>query len=210
MPFVMEEYWLKWTGCFSPGSPQNTLALGFNGGFRVRRSSRAAGRQWFLNQVLSSEGEREAFPLPWEHELAALPTAAYTFQVLTFQPVPYNSLAQILWFPSVCVLSCVQLFATPWTVAGQATLSMDFSRQEYWSGVPFSAPGDLPHPGIEPMPPTSPALAGKFFTTEPPGKPCSHIQLFSLWIHLKIQMHQEWTHPLNKISPEHLPCAGQI
>ena len=51
--------------------------------------------------------------------------------------------------------SCVQLFATPWTVAYQASLSMGFSRQEYWSGVPFPSPGDLPDPGIEPG---SPAL----------------------------------------------------
>ena len=154
--------------------------------------------------------DRGAFPLPWEHELAALPTAAYPFQVLTSQPAPYSSLAQILWFPSVCVLSRAQLFATRWTVAGQAPLSMEFSRREYLSGVPFSSPEDLPHPGIEPASPMSPALAGRLFTTEPPGKPFSHIHLFSLWIHLKILMHQEWTHPLNKISLEHLPCAGEI
>ena len=57
-------------------------------------------------------------------------------------------------------------FATPWTVACQAPLSMGFSRQESWSGLPFSSPGDLSNPGIEPM---SPALAGRFFITEPPG-----------------------------------------
>ena len=59
-------------------------------------------------------------------------------------------------------------FATPWTVACQAPLSMGFPRQEYWSGLPFPPPGDLPSPGIEPA---SAALAGRFFTTEPPGKP---------------------------------------
>ena len=48
---------------------------------------------------------------------------------------------------------------------------MGFSRQEYWSGLPFPSPGDLPNAGIEPMSPASPALAGKFFTTEPPEKP---------------------------------------
>ena len=48
------------------------------------------------------------------------------------------------------VLSCVQLFVTPWTVACQAPLSMGFSRQEYWSGLPFPSPGELPDPGIEP------------------------------------------------------------
>ena len=68
------------------------------------------------------------------------------------------------------MLSHVQLFATPWTIACQAPLSMGFSRQEYWSGLPFPAPGDLPNPGIEPTSPVSPALAGRFFTTEPPGK----------------------------------------
>ena len=55
----------------------------------------------------------------------------------------------------VKLLSRVQLFATPWAVAYQALLSMGFSRQEYWSGLPFPSPGDLPNPGIEPG---SPAL----------------------------------------------------
>ena len=65
-------------------------------------------------------------------------------------------------------LSCVQLFATPWTVAYQAPLSMGFSRQEYWSGLLCPPPGDLPNPGIKTG---SPALTGRFFTTEPIGKP---------------------------------------
>ena len=65
-------------------------------------------------------------------------------------------------------LSCVQVFATPQAAARQAPLSMGFPKQEYWSGLPFSSPGDLPDPGIEPV---SPALAGGFFTSEPPGKP---------------------------------------
>ena len=59
-------------------------------------------------------------------------------------------------------------FVTPRTEALQARLSMGFSRQEYWSGLPFPPPGDLPDPGIKPA---SLALAGRFFTTEPPGKP---------------------------------------
>ena len=61
-------------------------------------------------------------------------------------------------------LSCVQLFAMPWTAAHHAALSVGLSWQEYWSGLPCPPPGDLPEPGIEP---TSPALAGGFFTTEP-------------------------------------------
>ena len=55
--------------------------------------------------------------------------------------------------------------ATPWTVARQAPLSMGFSRQEHWIGLPLPSPGDLPDPGIEPVSLTSPALAGMFFTT---------------------------------------------
>ena len=56
-----------------------------------------------------------------------------------------------LYLNCVCLLlSCVQFFETPWTVACQAPLSIEFSRQEYWSGLPFPSPGDLPHPGIEP------------------------------------------------------------
>ena len=65
-------------------------------------------------------------------------------------------------------LSCVPLFATPWTVAHQAPPSMGFSRQEYRSGLPFSSPGDLPEPGIEPGPPELQADALSF---EPPGTP---------------------------------------
>ena len=65
------------------------------------------------------------------------------------------------------VKSCLTL-VTPWTVARQAPLSMRFSRQEYWSGLPFPSPGDLPDPGIEPR---SPALQADSFPTELQGKP---------------------------------------
>ena len=64
------------------------------------------------------------------------------------------------------LLSHVQLFATPWTVAHQAPPSMEFSRQEYWSGLPFASPGDLPNPGIEPRFPT---LQVNTLPSEPPG-----------------------------------------
>ena len=64
-------------------------------------------------------------------------------------------------------------FRTPWTVAHQAPLSMGFFRQEYWSGLPFPPPGDLPGSGIEPASLVTPALTGRFFTTEPPGKSLS-------------------------------------
>ena len=68
----------------------------------------------------------------------------------------------------MCVLSRfsgVQLFVTPWTIAHQIPLSMGFSRQEYWSGLPCPPPGVLPDPGIKPTSLMSPALAGGFFTT---------------------------------------------
>ena len=68
------------------------------------------------------------------------------------------------------LLSYVQLFAIPWTVAYQAPLSMEFSRQDYLSGLPLSPPRDLPYPRIEPVSPVFPALAGRLFTTTPPGK----------------------------------------
>ena len=66
---------------------------------------------------------------------------------------------------SAKLLSHVQLFETPWTVACQALLSMGLPRQEYWSGLPFPSPGELPDPGIKPESLTSSALAGRFFTT---------------------------------------------
>ena len=65
-------------------------------------------------------------------------------------------------------LSCVSLFSMPWTVAHQAPLSVEFCRQEYWSGWPFPSPGDLPNPEIEPR---SPTLKVDSLPSEPPGKP---------------------------------------
>ena len=69
----------------------------------------------------------------------------------------------------VCMLSCVQLFVMPQTVAHQTPPSMGFSRQEYWSGLPFPSPGDLLDAGIKPASLASPVVAGRFFTSEPPG-----------------------------------------
>ena len=75
----------------------------------------------------------------------------------------------------LCMLSrasVVSNFATLWSIACQAPLSMGFFRQEYWSGLPCSPPEDLPNPGIEPASLMSPALAGGFLPLAPPGKPC--------------------------------------
>ena len=80
------------------------------------------------------------------------------------------------------MLSCSVMsdfFVTPWTVSCQVPLSLGFPRQEYWSELPFPSPGDLPNPGIEPM---SPALAGRFFTSEPPGKPLCMVYVY-LYLH---------------------------
>ena len=67
--------------------------------------------------------------------------------------------------------SRVRPYVTPWTIAHQIPLSVGFTRQEYCSGLPLPPPADLPSPGLEPASPASPALAGRFFITEPPGKP---------------------------------------
>ena len=112
----------------------------------------------------------------------------------------------------VCMLSHVQLFATPCTVAHQAPLSMEFSRQEYWSGLPFPTPRDLPDPGIKPLSPAFPALAGRFFTAsatwEVPHifivlhKIFSSVQFSSLVVSDSLRPH----------GPQHarLPCPSPI
>ena len=82
-------------------------------------------------------------------------------------------------------LSRVRLFTTPWTVAYQASPSMGFSRQEYWSGLPFPSPGDLPDPGIEPG---SPALQADTLPSEPPGKLNVYCTLTVYNIHMTFLM----------------------
>ena len=103
---------------------------------------------------------------------------AACYPTSTGEPPGYNE-GKELW-EGVCVYVCVCVcakslmcltFATPWTVAHQASLSMEFSRQEYWSGLPFPPPGYLPNPGMEPASLAFRALAGRFFTTAPSGKP---------------------------------------
>ena len=88
----------------------------------------------------------------------------------------------MLFQQGVSVLNHVQLFATPWTVAHQAPVSMGFSREEYWKGVPFTPPGDLPNPGIEPR---APSLQAHSLAAEPQGKPSTRIEwseiLIALW-----------------------------
>ena len=83
-----------------------------------------------------------------------------------------------------CLLSCVQFFMTPWTVDRQAPLFIEFSRQEYWSWVPFPSPVDLPDPGIKPSSPAASVLAGGLFIFEPPG--LTQVILLSLHLLLLI------------------------
>ena len=98
---------------------------------------------------------------------------------------PINCRALSIPGTHACVLSRVQRFGTLWTAAHQAPLSMEFSRQKYWSGLPFPTPWDLPDPGLEPGSLVSPALAGRFFTAAPPGKlntsDYPKILLYSRW-----------------------------
>ena len=80
----------------------------------------------------------------------------------------YKNIALWDWYSVKTSSVMSDSFVTPWTVPGQAPLSMGFSRQEEWNGLPLPSPGDLPNPGIKPM---SPALTGRLFTIESPGKP---------------------------------------
>ena len=79
------------------------------------------------------------------------------------------------------MISHVQLFATLWTLVFQAPLSMEFFRQEYWSGLLFPTPGNLPYPGIKPTSSVFPERAGKFFTTVP-LRITLLIKQYSLWV----------------------------
>ena len=88
----------------------------------------------------------------------------YSSKIISFFP-PFSS-----FNVCACIVTHVWLFATPGTVAHQPPGSTGFCRQEYWSGLPFPPPGDLLDPGIEPVSPLTPALAVRFFTTEPPVK----------------------------------------
>ena len=84
------------------------------------------------------------------------------------------------YFLKVKSLSCVQLFATPWTIAYQAPSSMGFSRQGFWSGLPFPSPEDLPNPGIKPG---SPILQADALSSEPPGKPLLFKEISFIWLY---------------------------
>ena len=103
------------------------------------------------------------------------------------------------------MLSCVQLFVTPWTVAHQAPLSMEFSRKEYWCGFPCPSPGDLPGPGIEPR---SPALQADSLPYEPPGNTHRFLWDITYYHHLSYH-HHGWVEFSTDIIPKHLLLSNQ-
>ena len=111
---------------------------------------------WYKNAGLGSLSFLQGIFPTQESNQALLPCRRILYQ-LSYQGSPKSTLS------SLQLLSCVWLFATPWT-----TQSMEFSRPEYWSGYPFPSPGDRPKPGIEPR---SPALQADSLPAEPPGKP---------------------------------------
>ena len=96
------------------------------------------------------------------------------------------STKEILVCTHAQLLGCAQLFVIPRTVACQAPLSMGLSWQKYWSGLLFLPPGYLPDPGMEPASPLVAALAGGFFTTEPPGKPKDILTILIIITHEQI------------------------
>ena len=123
------------------------------------------------NSNLSRQAQK-IFVIHAKHQMFALSLYALSFEFF-FYCFYVGKVYVNKWNVCVCVCVCVceplrhvQLFATPWTVAHQAPLSMGFPSQEYWSGLPLPPPGDLPHPGVKPR---SPTLASLFCTTEPPG-----------------------------------------
>ena len=110
-------------------------------------------------------------------DLLLLPTSFQFFYLIFSAPVSFS-----LWFPIspslpfffFFLLKPLSSLATPWTVTHEAPLSRGHPRDEYWTGLPFSSPGDPPDVGTEPM---SPVLTGEFFTSEPPGNPIEEIYL---------------------------------
>ena len=124
-----------------------------------RRNGREAERIEFIWMMLCSDS-----CMPWLGKMSQIDS---DLRILCTVIVETLS-GWDLFLKCVCMLShlsCVLLFVTPWPVAHQAPLSLGFSRQEYWSGLPCPPPGDLPDPGIELVSLMSPALTGGFFTT---------------------------------------------
>ena len=133
---------------------------------------RSLGQEEPLEKEMASHFSVLAWRIPWTEEPGGL-------RSLESQRVRHNWATNThkILYVCVCTCTCVQrhfshaqLFVTLWTIAHQAPLSMGFSRQEYWSGLPCSPPGNLPDPGIRPASLMSSALAVGFWPLAPPGK----------------------------------------
>ena len=118
----------------------------------------------FLDHYLQNETELGPFfPALNSHSVHVCPLAFSASKKFTRKFFPLYSFLLKYVYSRKYVLRCIQFFATPWTVAHQAPLSMGFSQQEFWSELPFPPPGDLPDPGITLQSLASPVLAGWFF-----------------------------------------------
>ena len=151
------------------------------------------------------------FLLDFPPNLALHPTLLSHLEHRGELPVLYSRFPLTILLIKVKSLSRFQPSVTPWTVAYQAPLSMDLSRQEYWSGLPFPSPRDLPDPGIKPR---SPALQADALPSEPPGKPLSgHVTHSRLYVSTLISQFvlRSASHPPrpHARSP-HLPAAFSV
>ena len=120
--------------------------------------------------------------LPYDLLRAVLCFVSFAFMAEKCRPC--LAVFSTQWTCSACVLSCVQVFATPWSAAGQSPLPKGLSKQQYWSGLPLSPPEGLPDSGIEPL---SLALAAGFFNVEPPGKSKYSVGIINLFEYLVLR-----------------------
>ena len=129
------------------------------------RESKGPGNEWAVKQRVLATNQTLLLTHRWEFDSSApqFPLLSSECEIL----ISTISLRISLTSEPVKLLSHVRLFAIPWTVAYQSPPSMEFSRQEYWSGLPFPTPGDLPDPEMEPR---SPALQADALPSELPGK----------------------------------------
>ena len=137
-----------------------------------------------LEKGMATHSTILAWRNPWTEEPGGLPPmesqrVRHDWMTNTFY-FPFTFLHSLLWRSCVCVLSHVWLFVTPWTVTHQAPLSMELPRQEYWNGLSFPPPGDLPDTGVKYTSPASPTLAGRSLPLSHLGSHYGEI-IFPIW-----------------------------
>ena len=149
--------------CPSSSTTLSSVLLLYNG----LKSSRVISSNFISFNIILATPFPLSFHITFRISLSIYTKELLWFLIFAMLSLPIHDIVCVC--RCVCVwLSRVWLFATLWTVARQVPLSVEFSRQECCSGLPFSPSEGLPDPGIKPV---SPALAGRFFTTEPPRKP---------------------------------------